>query len=108
MSRKKSKRKKNKQRPAHKHPVGGEKLNDKPEHVHVNGQIETTIHPDLVKKYEAGQDKQDSREDTKLKIEIGTLVVVFVYTAIAAWQACTTYNVANTSQRQLELDQRPW
>jgi hypothetical protein len=122
MSRKKSKRKKHKQHPAHHHPVGGDKLTDKPDHVHVDGKIETTIHPDLVKKYDTEQEKQDSREDTRLEVEIATLIILFIYTAVAAWQGCSNQRAATAAknaakaagdnlsfaQQQFRLEQRPY
>lgn len=106
MSHKKQKHKNNKPA-AHQRSEGDEK-NNKSDHVRVDGRIEATIHPDLVQKYDTGQSKQESREAIKLRIEIATLIVLFIYTSVTLWQACTTHDVAKTSQRQLELDQRPW
>jgi hypothetical protein len=122
MSREKPKRKKNKQNSTDKHPIGGGKLSDKPEHIRVDGKIETTIHPDLVKKYDAGQDKQDSREETKLRVEIVTLIFLFVYTSVALWQGCSNHKAAiaakdsadaaktsaDTGRQELELSKHPW
>jgi hypothetical protein len=108
MSRKKSKRKKDHQSSAHKHSQRGDKLSDKPDHMHVDGKIETAIHPDPVKKHDAGPVKQNSRENIRFAVEVATLILLFVYTSLTFWQACTTNSVAKTSQRQLELDQRPW
>jgi hypothetical protein len=81
----------------------------------VDGKIETTIHPDLVRKYDAGQGKQDSRESIKLKIELATLIVIFIYTAVAAWQGCSNQRAANaaksaadTAARSLLETNRSW
>jgi hypothetical protein len=115
MSRKKSKRKKDKQSPAHEHRIGDHEMSDKPQNVYVRGTIETTIHPDLVKKYDTGQNKQDSREGIKLKIEIVTLIVVFVYTTVAFWQGCSAKKSAKAAQDAtsvardaITISARPW
>lgn len=83
--------------------------------MHVDRKIGTTINPDLVKKYDAGRDKQDSRESMKLKIELATLIVIFIYTAVAAWQGCSNQRAANaaksaadTAARALVETNRSW
>jgi hypothetical protein len=73
-------------------------LSDKHQQVHVNGQIETSIRPDLIKKYDADQTKQDSREKIKLRVEIATLIVVFVYTTVAFGQGCSGQKSANAAK----------
>src|ERR1035441_3525446 len=104
----KPKHKQNVRAPANKDPTVVDELSGKPLQVHVDGKIESTIHPALVKKYDAGQGKQESRERLKLRVEIATLLALLIYTTVTFWQACTTHDVDKTSQRQLELDQRPW
>jgi hypothetical protein len=122
MSHKKSKRKKNKQTSANRHPIGGDKLSDKPDCVTVTGNIEAGFPPKLVEKYDAANNKQESWDRKKFRAEIVTIFLVSVYTTVAIWQGCSNKRAADAaksaaataaaalkgSQDSFALDQRAW
>jgi len=46
--------------------------------INVRGEVEAKFPPDLVKKYDSGQEKSGTREDKKLIVEVLTLIVVAI------------------------------
>jgi hypothetical protein len=113
--RKKFKREKHKQPSAHKHPVGENKLGDKPNHVYVSGKIESEFPPKLVDKYDTANTQQSTWNRKNFIAQIVTIFIVFGYTTIAFWQGCSankSAKAANTSadlaKAALITDKRPW
>lgn len=98
MSHEKSKRKKNKQPSANKHPVGDDKLDHKPDRVTVSGKIEADFPPNLVEKYDAASDKQESWDRKRFIAEIATIILLFAYTTVALWQGCSAKKSAEAAQ----------
>ncbi|SRR5579871_4325640 len=105
---KKIERHKGEQSSAHEHAQGGEKLDDKPHQVTVDGKIETNFPLNLVKKYDAASDKQERWDQKKFLAEIVTIGFLFIYTTVAAWQACLTNRSLADQRDALHVLQRPW
>jgi len=111
---KKSKRKKHKQPATHEQPVGENELSKHQEQVHVRGNVEANFPPDLVKKYDTGQNQQNAWHRKNFIAQVVTAFIVFAYTSIAFWQGCSASRTANvatesldTIKKQFQLDQRP-
>ena len=76
--------------------------------IQIRGAVEATIPADLVKKRDAAEEEKEARDKFRLKVEIAGLIFVIIYAFLAGVGDWITYTVATTSQRQLEMDQRPW
>ena len=100
------KRKKHKQSSTHKHPVGDEKLENKPDLITIRGKVEAGFPPDLVERYDAGSKKQDSWDCKKFRAELATIVILSIYTTIAAIQGCLIYESNKINRESLESVQR--
>jgi hypothetical protein len=102
----------------------GNETNDSgsPKNVKVSGTIETRFTPEFVKDIKTGQAQEHARETNRSRVEIATLIVIFIYTLVALWQGWSTRKAANAAksaadtaaqtlgenQRQFRLDQRPY
>jgi len=69
-----------------------------PKNVKVSGAIEARLSPEFTKEYKAGQEQEHTRENHRFRVEIATLVVIFVYTLLAFWQGCSNSKAANAAK----------
>ena len=75
------------------------KQNDHPEpkNVEVRGVIEARFTPDFLKDIKTGQTQEHTRETNRFRVEIATIIIVFVYTSVAFWQGCSSQKSAETA-----------
>jgi hypothetical protein len=76
--------------------------------IHVRGTIEADLPPDVRKKQDAANEKQDAREAKRYVVEIVTLIAVIVYAGLTAWQAFLTRQLVITANKTFELSNRPY
>lgn len=76
--------------------------------IQVRGEIETTIPPDLVKKHDAAEEKQEARDKLRFRVEVAGLVFVIIYAGLTAWQGCLTRHLVKISQDTYTAANRPY
>jgi len=83
--------------------------------IHVTGEIEAHVPPDLAKKRDAAEKKQEARDKLRFGVEVAGLVFVIIYAGLTLWMSYSAYrsakaamNQATTSASQLEMSERPW
>jgi hypothetical protein len=100
---KKSKRKKHKHPTRREHSKGDAKLNNKPDHVHVSGKIETDLPQKLIEKYDTASNKENGWNRKQFVLSIVTAILIFAYTTVAAWQGCSSEKAANAAKHSVEV-----
>ena len=74
--------------------------------INVRGEVEVKLPPGFPEKCSTKSTK-DNRDRKRFVVEILTLIVLAIYAALTAWQACLTRDIAKIAQKQLALARRP-
>jgi hypothetical protein len=99
---------KNKPHPDPKQPSTDQHKCNSGGNTHVRGEVEVSLAPYLIEKYDATQKKNKSRENTKRTIEIVTLLGVFAAAGFSGWQGHLTSKIVKISQKTFDTSQRPY
>ena len=90
--------------------------------IHVRGEIETHIPPDLARRRDTAEEKKEAREHRREVIEVLTVIFVILYAGLTAWMARSTagqldqaraatksaLEAATTAQNEFVVSERPW
>lgn len=78
------------------------------DNIHVTGEVETRLPPELAKKRETAKEKQEVRDKLRFGVEVAGLVFIIIYAGLTAWTASSTQDQLKVSQRSFLVGERPW
>lgn len=76
--------------------------------IHVAGEIETKLPPDLEKKRSAAEEKKEARDKKRFVVEWVTLVFVIVYAGITGWIAYINHSQWKDLRHNFAAQERAW
>lgn len=83
--------------------------------IRVSGEIETKLPPDFIEKCNADGKKSEARENKRFIVEIVTVILVFIYAGLTAWQASSASGQLKEARRStdaavqnFQMGQRAW
>lgn len=75
--------------------------------IHVHGEVEANLPPDLVKQHKAERNEDAAQAQKNYIVQVVTLGVLILYASFTFWQGWLTRELITQTQRNFESDQAP-